>query len=285
MRSAFVLLFSAALAALAGPASAQFLAFDASSSGNLDACVSVSPGGTASLYVFLAGNVDGVTGVDFSVATSGCPGVTFLGVSAPAGFIPMVDGGGGIQVAFGGCVFDGSVEVARLDYLVTSAQCCEFQLMPGPSSTTGKPEALDCNFNPVGLVTENVAFISTAGSGDCSYSPPPTDPGPADGATGVALDPSLEFGVGHPHACRPLPLGILSADYYLGTTPDPPLLQKDVAPGFAVGPLDPKTTYYWKVVVSNFGYTVDGPVWSFTTTDVTAAEHQTWGAIKALYKE
>ena len=52
-----------------------------------------------------------------------------------------------------------------------------------------------------------------------------------------------------------------------------------------VGPLEPNTTFYWKVhsIAGDFGDTF-GPVWSFTTTNGVAAETSTWGRIKALHK-
>jgi hypothetical protein len=189
-------------------------------------------------------------------------------------------------MAFGGCVSALDFAILRLDYLVTSADCCEFQIAPHPSAASGKPELSDCALNLVAVGVFNVGFVSTTGSGDCSYSPPPTNPSVADNATNVGLNPLLAFDINDPHACSPLSLGSISAALYLGKTSDPPLLipNDGIQSAWVTGPLDPETKYYWKVVVNNYGYSVEGPVWSFTTQQANAVEHKTWGAVKALYK-
>ena len=68
-------------------------------------------------------------------------------------------------------------------------------------------------------------------------------------------------------------------DVYFGTTPNPPLVAQNLAPGsatagmnavkesFAVSNLAPATTYYWRIVSKTMANrTSTGPVWSFTTS-------------------
>jgi hypothetical protein len=85
MRHLFTLLLVAVLAA---PASAQWLGLNGSATPtNIDACVSVSPGGMASPYVLVTGNIGGTTGAQFSVTAPGCAGVTFVSATALGGFL------------------------------------------------------------------------------------------------------------------------------------------------------------------------------------------------------
>jgi hypothetical protein len=72
-------------------------------------------------------------------------------------------------------------------------------------------------------------------------------------------------------------------DIYLGTTPDPPLLAASVALGprepgrpllrYALPPLAPGTTYYWRIVGRTMALQEAGSnaVWTFTTGDGTGA--------------
>jgi len=63
-------------------------------------------------------------------------------------------------------------------------------------------------------------------------------------------------------------------DLYFGTTPNPPLITSNLSTGFPgpgtpetyqLPPLDPGTTYYWRVVGKTMANkTTSGPVWSFT---------------------
>jgi phosphatidylserine/phosphatidylglycerophosphate/cardiolipin synthase-like enzyme len=67
-------------------------------------------------------------------------------------------------------------------------------------------------------------------------------------------------------------------DIYLGTTPNPPLVMQNFAPGSATAGINsakeslvmsnlaPSTTYYWRIVGKTMaGKATTGPVWSFTT--------------------
>jgi phosphatidylserine/phosphatidylglycerophosphate/cardiolipin synthase-like enzyme/regulation of enolase protein 1 (concanavalin A-like superfamily) len=92
---------------------------------------------------------------------------------------------------------------------------------------------------------------------------------PANGATGVATSGVvLQWNAG---------LWGHIYDIYFGTTPDPPLVlaNRELGPSqYATdyrsytigGPLQPGTTYYWRVVSKTMAFvTAAGPTWSFTT--------------------
>jgi len=85
-----------------------------------------------------------------------------------------------------------------------------------------------------------------------------TEPDPADGALGVALDATLTWLPG---------ATAVSRDVYFGTTSPPPLIGSQTDPNFDPGPLEMETTYYWQVdEIDADGTTVyTGDVWSFKT--------------------
>jgi hypothetical protein len=105
---------------------------------------------------------------------------------------------------------------------------------------------------------------------------PPASPGyqrPASGATGVATSTALVFDAG-PYAH--------TYDIYFGTSPDPPLLEADVALGptppggsprhYPLPQLAPHATYYWRVVARTAARLERGQaVWSFSTGDASVS--------------
>jgi len=90
-----------------------------------------------------------------------------------------------------------------------------------------------------------------------SASNPPgvaTNPSPADGATGISVNRTLEW---TPDALAS------SHDVYFGTSLD--FQGNQTTTTFDPGTLSPLTTYYWRVDEVNSVGTTTGPVWSFTT--------------------
>jgi hypothetical protein len=90
-------------------------------------------------------------------------------------------------------------------------------------------------------------------------------PGPEDGAKGVALDSKLSWTAGK---------GAIMHDVYFGTdeaavaASDPSTFQgKLMDASFDPGPLEPFTSYYWKVDEFAVIATNPGPVWSFESFD------------------
>lgn len=77
---------------------------------------------------------------------------------------------------------------------------------------------------------------------------------------------------------------IPSFDVHLGTNPKQlDLICSDVVvPWCEPGPLEPGTTYYWKVVAKNHCGQTEGPVWSFTTKECFPSAYSTYNDWVAL---
>ena len=100
----------------------------------------------------------------------------------------------------------------------------------------------------------------------------PVNYGPGNGSSGHSSSVTLSWDGG--------PWAHLY-DIYLGTTPNPPLVQSNVELGsplegrleqFTVENLTPGTTYYWRVVGKTWAQlTASGPMWSFTTAGTPPA--------------
>ncbi len=96
----------------------------------------------------------------------------------------------------------------------------------------------------------------------------PENPSPVDSATGVGLNSDLSWNCTDPDGHR------ITYDIYFGTTSPPPLvISGNTNTTFELGPLDPSTTYYWKIVARDSSPTGEikittGPIWSFTTVTV-----------------
>lgn len=85
-------------------------------------------------------------------------------------------------------------------------------------------------------------------------------PSPADSAVEVSDVPVLHWKAGR---------GTVSHEVYFGTTPTPDLLGVQAGTDSTPGLLLPNTTYYWSVSEVNSSGTTAGPLWSFTTGNVT----------------
>jgi hypothetical protein len=97
--------------------------------------------------------------------------------------------------------------------------------------------------------------------------PPPSDPPaaasepfPADAELEVELDTVLNWAAGS---------GADSHDVYLGTGSPPTLQGNQGGTGFDPGPLQPDTTYHWRIDEVNAAGTTEGSEWTFTTTTAT----------------
>ncbi|MEW6756662.1 MAG: hypothetical protein AB1347_00425 [Acidobacteriota bacterium] len=97
------------------------------------------------------------------------------------------------------------------------------------------------------------SFSTTCLSPSCSGSP-----GPADGASGASITPTLSWAA---------VADASSYDVYFGTANPPPFAANAAGTAFAPGSLSYATTYFWKVVPKNACGDASGcAVWSFTTT-------------------
>ncbi len=84
----------------------------------------------------------------------------------------------------------------------------------------------------------------------------PSNPSPANGATGVGTSTSLTWTASSAQ----------SYDVYFGASYPPALYRSGVSQASAsVSSLATSATYYWSVVARNSAGTMPGPVWSFTT--------------------
>src|SRR5262249_37345127 len=87
--------------------------------------------------------------------------------------------------------------------------------------------------------------------------PAPVQIAPANGATGVALSPTLSWTA---------VAGAINYDLYFGTTNPPPFFG-NVGNSSTPSGLLPGVKYYWRVAAVNSGNVegISSPVWSFTT--------------------
>jgi hypothetical protein len=89
----------------------------------------------------------------------------------------------------------------------------------------------------------------------------PSNPSPADGATGVDLDADLSWTGGDPDVGD-----TVEYDVYFGTASDPPMVDTVTVESYDPGTMELETKYYWKIVArDNHGGTTVGDIWDFTT--------------------
>ena len=98
----------------------------------------------------------------------------------------------------------------------------------------------------------------------------PSNPTPANGATGVSVAPTLSW------TSTVAGGGYVSFDFYIGTSSSNiPIRSSGSSPSRSLTGLTPNTTYYWKVVALNAqNVPTEGPVWTFTTIDNNQAPSQ-----------
>jgi hypothetical protein len=241
-------------------------------------------GGTIEVYV-VATLASEMNSVDFMLDITECPGLTLVDVSYNGLAIGSYDTG--VSVSFIGCRPLPYV-VATLTFVSTGiSDCCLLWLRPHPGAASGRVEGRDCGGNVVEYGTSNGAIAPVGSQGACAAPTVPENPYPPDGAVDQPLNLTLSWETEAPLGSG---LGIFGQMLFLGTDPDPPLYPTDwpyIEPPYDVGPLQPNTTYYWKIEAFagdwEGAYTV-GPVWQFTTADPVATEPSTWGRIKALYR-
>ena len=106
----------------------------------------------------------------------------------------------------------------------------------------------------------------TAGYRVGSNRPPntPSAPNPTNGATNVKLNPTLTWQCEDPDW-----FDDLYFDVYFekdDTTPDVLVSDDQTSTSYIPGNLDMESTYYWQIVAHDeYGLTVTGPIWHFTT--------------------
>jgi len=144
--------------------------------------------------------------------------------------------------------------------------------------SSDNPIYVDCSFAEQPMqIYDGVAVNS---DGHCNPVPI-RNPSPADGATNAPLTVDLSWEDAYYVCNAPLAASAGSGVVYFGKTTNPPF-NEAITQTHTAGPLEPNTTYYWKVYNDYPSWW--SPVWSFTTTDKVAVKTSTWGAIKALYR-
>ncbi len=112
---------------------------------------------------------------------------------------------------------------------------------------------LDCNACLRARVTSGAA-----------NNPPytPSNPSPANHATGVSVNADLSWTGGDPDAGD-----TVTYDVYFGTSSTPPLVSNDQSgTTYDPGTLAYNTKYYWKIIAAdNHAASTTGPLWDFTT--------------------
>jgi hypothetical protein len=90
-----------------------------------------------------------------------------------------------------------------------------------------------------------------------------SNPSPTDGATGITINPTLNWTGGDPDSDD-----TVNYDIYFGTSSNPPLVSSDEnSTTYNPGTLSYPTTYYWKIVArENHSAETTGSVRSFITT-------------------
>ncbi|MCW5982001.1 MAG: SBBP repeat-containing protein [Bryobacteraceae bacterium] len=84
----------------------------------------------------------------------------------------------------------------------------------------------------------------------------PTNPSPANNATGISTIPTLTWTADS---------GATSHDVYFGASSSPPLVANVTNASYAPGTLNAGTKYYWRVVAKNSAGSTTSTTWSFTT--------------------
>ena len=228
----------------------------------------------------------GARGLQFAAPVTSCLGPSAAWLSDNWAFGPVIGNSqDGVALPYGQCL-SGTVVLGVIKLMIPEipSPCCHLQLLPHPSSASGKVEALDCAGSIV-PINFTVGGVFNAGGTTCAAMDPPHTPAPAPGATDVALNTTLSWTPGetrNPCGLLASPYGILS----MGTHPDSLVdIGWDMPNPFDPGVLDKATTYYWKVVYSFGEDGATSPLWEFTTSDTPLpTEATTWGRLKALYE-
>ncbi|MDH7507067.1 MAG: hypothetical protein QHH15_04700, partial [Candidatus Thermoplasmatota archaeon] len=92
----------------------------------------------------------------------------------------------------------------------------------------------------------------------------PSNPNPANGANNVPINPTLSWQCTDPDWFDDLYFDV----YFEKDDPTPDVLVSNNQTGtsYSPGTLDMESTYYWQIVAHDeYGLTIEGPVWHFTT--------------------
>jgi hypothetical protein len=108
---------------------------------------------------------------------------------------------------------------------------------------------------------------------------PATNPNPAPGATGVAVNPNLSWTPGANATSHRVYFGTVSNALAQATTNSPEFKASLSSPSYTPGALASSGRFYWRVDEVVGANTTPGPVWSFATVIVSTARVQVSGAL------
>jgi hypothetical protein len=236
------------------------------------------------VYVYvLARPYIGITATRFSVPLPSCASGAYRLADMPAFPVTLGNSETGVSIGFGTCKTSSDFLVLTILYFMpgTTQGCCLFPILPDPKADTaytGQVEFVDCAFE-LALGRGSWSFISKEGI----LPPLVGDPSPSDHATERPLNATLHWTV---HRCDCYLTWHVNQVYF-GTTPNPPMVASSVEEdSYDPGPLQPSSTYYWKIkTIVGSSLSTTTPVWSFSTVVGVPAESTTWGRVKALYTE
>jgi hypothetical protein len=226
-----------------------------------------------------------VTGVDFAVPIPVCAEGKLLWLAdmdTPP--VTLGDSPHGIAMGFGTKLLT-PITAMRIVYLVAddNLDLCDLQVLPSPYESSGEVLIADCEFNAISAQGHGVGLEYCV-----AQMPAPTKLSPVNGATDVSLNPTLQWESWMPDVCGESVLGCYPTHaVFFGTAPDPPKVLYDEG-GFSwqPGPLQPSTTYYWRVVHFTWMGSQPGssPEMSFTTVGPVETQNSNWGSIKDLFR-
>ncbi|HEU4366467.1 MAG TPA: FlgD immunoglobulin-like domain containing protein [Candidatus Krumholzibacteria bacterium] len=213
-------------------------------------------------YVVVRPGPQGVSAVQFSAPPPPCFTGVYVGDQTVAGTLVLGNSQTGVSVSLTTCsAFTTHVLTIQYFGYGTTPPCCEYPVLPDP--LIGEVTVVDCFFNTE-PATGVVSMINADGSCPCAGNSPPNPPDspiPAHLSGNVVLDQVLSWTATDPDD------NIAGYDVYFGTDPSPPLAATGLTTAsYDPGPLEPVTTYYWRIVVRDvLGSETSGDVWMFST--------------------
>ncbi len=290
------LIIIAMLAIPAATTASSAIIFSSTADGSGSSCVGpfTSFPATSTLYVLATTyglQSGGITGAEFSITgLEGLLGIPPAGkymmsaTPSPAATAVLGDPlAGGVNIAYPECQTGGFVLLYTLQIInFGDTELRELHIaarQPPSNPSFNCPAVTLCdvpNYTMV-CVTGGFAYLNVP-----QVPPAPTNPVPADSATGAPVQVTLQWYV-PPIQAEVCELGTIWQDIYFGTDPNPPYVNSsDGNRSYAVPyRLVPLTRYYWRVTAGPNS----GPVWSFTTAESpVGVESRSWTQVRRLYR-
>lgn len=244
-----------------------------------DCQFTLTPGAPASITVSASGlgSDPGIKGAEFAVTGIPSNALVFMVTPNPAAVVATGNpfAPEGAHIVLGDCTAGSSVVLYTASVIAFVPVSATLHVVPAAQPT-------DPGISCPAIRTCDDSFA-------CAIEyigPPPAQiqsPAPADHATDVPLDATLNWGYAGGPRCGCLGVTFLSV--YFGTEPDPPVVFGPTDAGdprpYDPGVLLPGMTYYWRVELSGCD-NASTPTLSFTTGTL-GIESRSWGTVKRLY--